>query len=51
MAVYIQGFVIGFSVRFMVTFIFKVKRNVEKVYFLIADLARNLEIILAEKFA
>jgi hypothetical protein len=41
MAVYIQGFVIGFSVR-LVTFISKVKRNVEEVYFLIVDLARNL---------
>ena len=38
---YIQGFVIGFSVR-LVAFISKVKRNVEEVYFLIVDLARNL---------
>ena len=38
------------SVR-LVTFIFKVKRNVEEVYSLIADLVRNLEIILAEEFA
>jgi hypothetical protein len=50
MAVYIQRFVIGFSVR-LVTFTLKVKRNVEEVYFLIADLARNIEIILAEEFA
>ena len=41
MTVYIQGFVIGLSVR-LVTFIYKVKRNVEEVYFLMVDLARKI---------